>query len=93
MASVVGRPKIVVRIDAQTMRVSEESLADTLNKISLLVIFGKHWLGPLEEKYMSLRIDCDASGLAGNHPLGKLEKIRHHTIRKFRNRLEWSRLY
>src|ERR1700721_2948877 len=28
MASVVGRPKIVVRIDAQTMRVSEESLAD-----------------------------------------------------------------
>ena len=56
MASVVGRPKIVVSVDAQTMRMREDPVADTLNKIALLVIFCEHRLGSLEKKYVALRI-------------------------------------
>src|SRR5271166_6570285 len=88
MVAVVGRPKIVVGVDAQAMGMQEESLANALNKISLHVIFGEHGLGPLKQKDVTLGIYRNARSFARNHPFGNLEEVRHNTIRKFGNGLE-----
>src|ERR1039458_7612278 len=50
VAAVVSRPKIVVRVDAQAMRVREESVSKALDKATLRVIFGEHGLGSLKQE-------------------------------------------
>ncbi len=93
MASVISRPKIVVGVDAQAMRVREESVANALNKVTLRVIFGEHGLGSLKQKDMALGIYSDRRGFAGDRSLWKLKEVRHNTIRKFGNRLKWGSLH
>jgi len=88
MVSIIGCPKVVVSVYAQTMRVREESIANTLNEVAHLVIFGEHGLGSLEQKYVALRIYRDPRGFAGHHSFGELEKIRNDAIGKFGNGLE-----
>src|SRR5208283_484427 len=90
MVPVVGRPDVVVSVDAQSVRVRKEPFADALNKIALAVVFGKHRLGSLEKKYMALRIYGDRRGFAGDYSFWKLEEVRHHPIGKFGNGLEWG---
>src|SRR5208282_1700650 len=54
VAAVVGRPDVVVRVNAQTVRMRKKAFANALNKISLLVVFGEHRLRSLEQKYVAL---------------------------------------
>jgi hypothetical protein len=53
------RPLRVIGGDAQTVGVSEQSIAHALNKIALLIKFRKHGLGALKEEYVPLRIHRD----------------------------------
>ena len=48
MVAVVGGPKIVVGVDAQSVRVGKESVAEALNAVALRVIFGEHRFASLE---------------------------------------------
>ncbi len=88
MVAIVGRPNVVVRVDTQTMWVREEAVTNTLNEITLSVIFGEHGLGALKQEYVSLRIYCHRRSFAGGHSFGEFEEVGHDPIRKFGNRLE-----
>jgi len=57
--AVVSRPNIVVRVYAQAMRMCKQSLANTLNEITLLIVFCEHWLCSLEQKYVPFGIHCN----------------------------------
>src|ERR1035438_4067875 len=48
MAAVIGRPKIVVGVDAQAVWMREETVAEILNEVALRVILGEHGLRSLE---------------------------------------------
>src|ERR1700733_16208451 len=90
MIAIIGRPNVVVRVYAQTMRVCKQSFSKTLNEIAVLVVFREHWLCSLEKKYVTFGIHCDPGGFSHGHAFGKLKKIANDFVRKLRNRLKWG---
>src|ERR1022692_1656860 len=92
MASVISGPKIVVSVDAQTVRMREKSLANALNEVALRIVLGEHGLGSLEQEYVALRIHRDGGSFAGDHPFGELEEVGHEPIRKLGDGLECGNL-
>jgi hypothetical protein len=81
VAANIGRPQIVLRIEAQTVGYGEEALTETAEKLAARVIFHQHRLNTLEQEDVAAGVD----GYRGSFPkvdsIGKLKKIGLQAIR------------